>query len=84
MYTNVKSMLINFDNNELKNRLWARTFTLSSSSTETLRKIKEYLRNQVPVKINFDDLDLSSRDSFVEFISGMSTYFGAKTKLVLQ
>ena len=84
MYTNVKCMVINFDNNQLKNKLWARTFTLSSGSQETIRKIKEYLRNHLPVKINFEDLDLSARDSFVEFISGMSTYFGAEAKLVIQ
>lgn len=84
MYTNVKCMVINFDNNMLKNLLWARTFTLSSGSQETLRKIKEYLRNHVPVKVTFDDIDISARDSFVEFLSGMSTYFGAEAKLVRQ
>lgn len=84
MYTNVKCMVINFENNNLKNMLWTRTFTLSSGSQETVRQIKEYLRNHVPVKIQFDTADMSMRDSFVEFLSGMSTYFGAKTKLVLQ
>lgn len=83
MYTNVKGMLINFDNNNFKNLLWARTFKLSSGSHETLRKIKEYLRNHVPVKVTFEETDLSARDSFVEFLSGMSTYFGAEAKLVL-
>lgn len=84
MYTNVKCMVINFESNELKNLLWTRTFNLSNSSRETLRQIKEYLRNHVPVKVNLDNLDLSSRASVVEFISGMSTYFGAESKLVLQ
>jgi hypothetical protein len=84
MYTNVKCMVINFEDNNIQDLLWSRTFTLSSGSQETLRKIKEYLRNHISVKINFNELDLSTRDSFVEFLSGMSTYFGAKTKLVWQ
>ena len=77
-------MVINFESNTFKNLLWTRTLNLSSSSKETLRQVKEYLRNHIPVRVNLDKLDLSSRDSVVEFITGMSTYFGAQAQLVLQ
>jgi hypothetical protein len=75
----INGMVIDFSGFSLFNFL--RKEIIHVSSYRNLDRVRECLKNKVPVRVEFDRFDQSFKSRMVPFIQGMSSYFGASAQV---
>lgn len=81
MNGNIESVEINFEGEKIKN-IFKKIWQIETHNEENIVEIKAALKHRIPVKVNFVSLDREYVARLLDFITGMSAYFGASVKVL--
>ena len=75
-----KALFIDFRGESLK-KIFKKVSMVNVDSYSGLKKIRDSLQMHTPVLVSFNGVNDHVRYRYIDFLSGMSSYFGAEMKI---